>query len=238
MAYGQAWPVFQTDDQTSIATTGSVTSVSGSTVVVFVGSNGHTFIAGDITDSKGNTYTLFAAGNISGPVNGFKVAAYYAVNIIGGASHTISCANPDGSLILLAAELTSMQAASFDQSTSGTGTSTALASGNVTTTDTDTLVGMGMSEIGVTGTWTAGSGFTSRAQGTNIFQNMILETKDAATAGTNSAAATHTQANGWVMQIGAFKEASGGGGGGTPALDESAYSILEPQTNPLTISQW
>jgi len=235
--FGQAWPAVAVDT-TSPVTTSPVTTTSGSTVVVFVAANSLTFAAGMITDSKGNTYSFVS--NLTGPQFGYKCGLYYCENIVGGAGHTITCVNPDGTLAMSAVELTTMQAASFDGTQSGSGTSASLSSGNITTTATDTLVGCGMIELGTAGTFTATGGFTARVTAAPaLFVHTMLETKDAVPSGSVGATETYSQStDGWVMRAIAFKESSGGGGGGGQALYESSYSVLEPQTNPLTISQW
>lgn len=75
------------------ATSDSWTSTSGSLIVVI----GHTFgttgsaANGDVTDSKGNSYTLITSDLIAGSIG---IAAYYNNGGTRGASHTVTFNGP------------------------------------------------------------------------------------------------------------------------------------------------
>jgi hypothetical protein len=223
MPYANKWVSFS--EQSSAPgnkTLAGRTSTPGNAVVVLVtqSSNVTPCAAGEVTDSQGNSYAF--AGNLVDPYYIRQLGVYYAVNIVGGASHTITYAlTPTATIIVSAVEISGVQAAAFDVSDSGIGqASGAVDSGGVATTVTDTLIGCAVAQPDTFGTWTAGTNYTSREEviiGT--ISHSIIETWDAAPAATRAATATYSQASiGWAVWMIALKE--GGGGGGLPLITQ------------------
>lgn len=207
MPFSQAWPAASVAGGTNPLTTSALTTTTGSTIVVLVAAASPDPTAGAVTDSKSNTYTRMTA-TPDGPVQGRHMQGYLSENVTGGSGHTITFSTPNGDAILLAAELSGMLAASFDQQARASGNSTSLSSGNITSTDTADIVGFLMAESS-TGAFTATGGATSRASydAGALSLEAMLQVEDSQAAGTNSATATYSVSGGWVALVGSFKTA-------------------------------
>lgn len=135
MALAVAQTQHTTFDGDNVTSSG-ITTTSGSLIVVTCYGYGasSTPIASNCTDSKGNTYSLAdAIGNGGAEV----VAIFYAENITGGASHTVSVNLPGGAFAtnIDVLEVTgAATATSLDKHVTGTGTGT-----NPVTSATGTL---------------------------------------------------------------------------------------------------
>lgn len=212
MAFSQAWTAVQKNQGAgTTVTTGSLTTTSGNTIVVGVTRSDATPGTTDVTDSKGNTYT-----RINTAVNTDRIALYYAENITGGASHTITLNNlvaHDTFACIAAVELSGVLTSGVsDVTTTNTGTATTLSSGSATTTDTDDLVGYFTSISGSNGTWnTSGSSTVRSSIGRgDLGTTGGMYTRDAVAAGSNSVAGNfNSENNAYAGILGSFKNTGG-----------------------------
>lgn len=204
-AYVQAWTGTAGDPSAGLTNTGINTTTGNTICVGTLSASFDTIADGDVTDNKSNTFTRVST--IFTP-SGITMAMFYAVNITGGASHTITFTRADTSYgEITAVELGSMEASAFDASASNTNqTGTPLDTTAATTTATDTLCAVFATNED-TGTWTAGSGYTIRSEGAHS----MLQTQDSVASGTPNATATKVGQTGWAASVAAFKEAGGGG---------------------------
>ncbi len=158
-----------------------------------------------VSDTRADAYTAATPRQSWG--NGWSAQIFYASNIVGGSNTvkaTFGTAITSFGLLYLHEYSGIAGASPVDVSASAVGTSASMSSGAVTTTQAnDLLFGAGASDI----TASKGTGFTARLTG---FGNL---TEDRAVTATGSYAGTANQ-NGtsWVMQLVAFRVASGAAG--------------------------
>ncbi len=158
-----------------------------------------------VSDSKGDVYTAATARQSWG--EGWSAQVFYAPNIVGGTNTvkaTFGTSITSFGLLYLHEYSGLATSSAVDVSASAVGTAASMSSGAVTTTQADDLLfGAGASDI----TATKGTNFTARLTG---FGNI---TEDRVVTATGSYAATASQ-NGttWVMQLVAFRVASGTAG--------------------------
>lgn len=196
--------------------------------VIYDGSSGGGSLVGlsfAISDTLGNTYNQIKITDDS--VNGYRLATYYANNILGGTnSVTVTFTSPNNTNYypgIMAAEYSGFDtAAPFTTGEDAGQAQPSLASGTdaITTGNTPTLssqpcgvVGLASVVHAVPGPPTAGTGYTQR--GTAFWQFLtgtnfaILE--DKRVTATTAVAATFTPsaaANNWMSSVAVFKEAS------------------------------
>ena len=211
-AYG-ASAAFVQDGNTQVAsgTTASLAfskaNTAGDLIVVYLVWDNTGSVA--LSDTNGNSYTAVSARRTWG--QNWSTQVFYASNILGGANTvkaTFSTGITSFGLLYLHEYSGIAGASPVDVSASAVGTSASMSSGAVTTTQAnDLLFGAGASDNVVT---THGTGFTTRLTG---FGNM---TEDRTVTTTGSYAGTASQ-NGstWVMQVVAFRVASGATGPAT-----------------------
>jgi RHS repeat-associated protein len=210
-------------DSTAVTLSSAVTT--GDLIVVGITENGQTIPSNTVTDNKGNTYTKLADANNAGD----HAAIFYAKNVTGGSSFTVSTGISGRSLAVM--EYSGVATTSpFDVTASSTGTSNAPNSGNVTTSVNGELA-FGLAFSGGDGdTWTPGSGYTIRQQVTNnaTAERLAAEDKTATTAGSVSAGFTTTTSDVWAAAIATFKPlvtySGGSGGGATTTTATSTYT--------------
>jgi hypothetical protein len=139
-----------------------------------------------------------------GQTTGLRQAIYYAKNIAGSASTTVTvtftqaAAYPDVRIM----EYSNLDKISpFDVGATGYGTSSTASSGNATATASgELLVGAGMTVNAFTG---AGSGYTTR-----MITSPDADIVEDETVGTTGSYQATAPVNGtWVMQLAAFKAA-------------------------------
>ena len=190
-----------------VTVTYSSAQTAGDLNVVAVGWNDTIATVTSVTDVKGNTYAL-AAGPLA--VSGtFTQAIYYAKNIAAAAANanvvTVNFSGPAAFPDVRIAEYKGLDPTSpLDVVAQQTGTGTTLNSGSVTTTSAkDLLVAAGFVKQAITG---AGSGFTSRIITANKDD---LEDEAVTATGSYHATAPQSPADAWIMQMAAFKVASG-----------------------------
>src|SRR4029077_2591395 len=173
-----------------------------------------------VTDSKGNVYTLAVGPTTNG--GAVNQSIYYARGIVAaGAStntvtvrFTVAAQYPDIRIL----EYTGLaQVNPIDVTAAATGTNATSDSGAVTTTNAnDLLVGANYLFTSTSGPAT---GFTKRM--ITSPDGDIAEDRVVTTAGSYSASAPLSSAGLWVMQMVAFKAASGGTGDVPPPTTPS-----------------
>ena len=197
--------------QTIVGITYTAAQTSGDLNVVVVGWNDGVAVVNTVSDSSGNTYTLAVGPTAISGVESLSI--YYAKNIAAAAAgaNTVTvtfstgAAYPDIRIL-------EYQGADpnnpVDVTVASSGNSASSSSGAVTTTNAaDLLVAANLVQTGTTG---AGTGFTSRM----ITQpdGDIVEDRMVTTTGSYSATAPVSPSGQWIMQMVAFRAASGGGG--------------------------
>ena len=181
---------------TTVSATYAAAETAGDLNIVVVGWNDTTSTVQSVKDNVGNTYNL-AIGPTKG--TGLQESIYYAANIVGG-SNTVTVtfnqsANGPDLRILEYRGVTTL-----DAKAGASGSGSAANSGSATTTSANELI-FG-ADIVATTTTAAGSGFTSRVITSD---GDIAEDKVVTTAGSNSATATLSGSEPWVMQMVTFK---------------------------------
>ena len=182
--------------------------LASDTNVVIVGWNDATSLINSVTDSAGNVYQVAAP-----LVRGTKLsqAVYYAANIKAAAAganrvtvvFSQSASVPDVRVL----EYSGLDPASpLDGVVSGSGSSSSANSGTVATSGaSDLLVGGGTTQTFFSA---AGGGFTKRV--ITSPDGDIAEDRSVTAAGNYNATASLGASGAWVMQLVAFKAASGG----------------------------
>jgi hypothetical protein len=183
--------------------------------VVVVGWNDSTATVGTVTDTSGNVYQRAVGPTVySGTAT---QSIYYTAGIVGAAANantvtvtfTTAAAYPDIRILEYSGIATTSP---LDVTAAATGSSTSASSGAATTTNANDLI-FG-ADLTVTTTTGAGSGFTSRI--ITVPDSDIAEDRIVTATGSYAATASTTP-GAWIMQMTAFKAASGGGGTGTPS---------------------
>lgn len=198
-------------DNTNSSITFNSTPTSGNLVVVNVTkSTSVAFVDGDVTDNKGNTYTLVRNQNSSS--DGDQGAIFYAKNITSSATFTITY--PGGGTISIA-EYSGVDTVSpLNQQNSSSGSSNTPDSGNVTVANNGELfVGLAWS-LNNGDSWAANNGFTIRQSeiDNNTYERHAFADKigDAQTTSANFTVGSSAL---WLCLIATFKAA---GGSSTP----------------------
>ena len=210
--------------QSTVSVTYTNVQRAGDLNVVVVGWNDTTAAVSSVTDSSGNLYTL-AVGPTKNPGSAgtfsLTQSIYFAKGIVSAAATantvTVRFTVPANYADIRILEYSGLDGASpVDVTAAAIGTNATSNSGAVTTTNAnDLLVGANMV---YTSTNSPGSGFTRRM--ITAPDGDIAEDRVITTAGSYSASAALSSAGPWIMQMVAFKGASGG------TVDSS------PPTNP------
>jgi len=188
----------------SVSFTGAQTA--GDLNVVAIGWSDSTSQVVSVTDARGNAYAPALATTAQAGVQSHVI--YYAQNIVAAATNTVTVTfntavtYPD---VRIAEYRGIRTLAALDAVNGTSGIGTTSTSGPVTTTTADTL--LVAANVVQSATTSAGTGFTARM--ITSPNGSILEDRIVTTAGSYSATAP-TSGGGWVMQIVAFRSASGG----------------------------
>lgn len=197
----------------STVTTASWTSTGGNALIAVaeadvVAANGIT-----VTDSKGNSWNRIISTALAAT---FDLEMWVALNITGGASHTVTATDNGGGVdsLLIVEEWSGVAISSaIDKSAGATGTaSTALNSGaSAATTQADELVvGGGVASGNVT--MTAGAGYSNLNKINTTFSTLAFESQIVAATGAQTATMTSGTAGSWVCQVGTLKALVAAGG--------------------------
>ncbi len=198
-----------TTPTTTTAFAGS--TVTGNAIIVGVGddSAGTTTVLG-VTDNKGNTYTR--AGAVG--ANASSVQLWYAQNVTGGASHTVSVAWDEaatGRVSVIVQEFSGLATTGmFDQvSTAATGTGTTATGGTTpTTTQADELVVMVSSHAATISAYSVGATYSNLAQVSVADAQTAMQSKVVAVTGTQTGSMGIAASRAWVGMIATFKGAA------------------------------
>jgi RHS repeat-associated protein len=218
-------------DSTGAANVTLDSSVTTGNLIVVGVSKWNQFISSTtVSDNKGNTY--YKAGEVYNAATQDHAAIFYAKNVTGGSSFTVSTGITDRTLAVH--EYSGVATSSvFNKVASTTGSSASPSSGSVTTSvDNELAFGTAWS-IGDGDSWTAGSGYTKRESETNnaTAERIATEDKVVTTAGSVSATYSVPTSGDWAAIIATFKPLvtySGGGGGTTTtsiAYDRNGNAI-------------
>jgi hypothetical protein len=199
------------------ATTGTVTTTAGSTVVLAVVCQfAATFTS--IGDNKSNTYTLIGSQQ-SDAGNNFWGRLYYCSNISGGAGHTFNVVvSASVAITLLVVEITGAATAAFDKTAQQVDTASAFTSTATATTTqaAEMLIGFVAGDSGsnpathaISGATPAG-GWTiqAAAEETNGVNDLVgcLATNIVASTGAYESGFTESGATLGLTWIATFKE--------------------------------
>jgi hypothetical protein len=182
----------------SASTTGTfgANPASGNTIICAVDYNSNSITVSTVTDNKGNTYAKAAGPAVQ---TGWQSELWYAVNITGGSSFTVSSTftgNTDQK-IMNCHEYSGV--GSFQQGTTATSTNaTAVSVGPMSSSTPSELIAGYVSPMG--GSLTAGSGFNSRSTYFgNLFEDKVVGT------GNQSLTASNSTTDGWYAIAATFK---------------------------------
>ncbi len=210
--------------QTTLKVTYTAAQLSGDLNVVVVGWNDSAAVVSAVADSKGNTYTRAVGPTVERRT--LSQSIYYAKNIASAAAGTntvtvtfaTAATSPDIRILEYSgADPTSPVDVTAASSGNGTSSSTGSAS---TTNATDLIFGANLVQTGTTG---PGSGFTQRLLTSP--DGDIAEDRMVTATGSCSATAPLSSSGAWIMQMVAFRTASG-------STTAPAVSSVSPNSGP------
>jgi hypothetical protein len=215
--------------QTSVTVPFTLAQTAGNLNVVIVGWNDSTAAVSSISDTSSNSYSLAAAAIVqSGTAS---QAIYFAKNIAAAAAgantvtvnFTTAARHPD----IRIAEYSGLDSTNpLDASAGAQGNTATSDSGAATTTNAnDLLVGANTVQSTSTG---PGTGYTSRGITPD---GDILEDRVVSATGSFNATAALNQTQLWIMQVAAFRAATGGGGSTAPSITN-----VNPSSGPVGTS--
>lgn len=229
----------QTITKTSTGSTPMTSSAFGSStttgnlIVVSVSDNGG--VTGGITsvtDSKGNTYTKIANEQDGSST----LSMWYAKNITGGASHTITIAWNTG--LVSQASFTAQEFSGCDTTSpldryiGAHSSSTSPSSGATTATTTDAqLVVGGLAYFGTAVTPTAGAGYSNLDSGAFTNANVGQESKVIASAAAQTATFTLSSSRDWSCGVATFKAA-----GAVGTMEQEGYGFYADDGNQASMT--
>ena len=201
--------------QTSVAVRLQSPQSAGNLLVVFAGWNDTVAAVSSVTDSRGDTFAR-AIGPTK-QATALSQSIYYAKSIAGGANTvTVSFSRAAMSVDIRVLEYAGVDtAAPLDSAAAASGSSGLADTGALTTHAAGELLVAG--DMVLTGTPWSGPGYAARLITTP--DGDIAQDRAAGAAGTYNATAPVVGPNGWVIQVAAFKPASGSvsGAGGSGA---------------------
>ncbi len=213
--------------QATVTVTFNAAQTLGNLNVVVVGWNDSTTTVSSVADTKGNIYAVAAPPVVQSGVA--TQAIYYAKNIASAAAG----ANTVTVTFNVAARFPDIRIAEYsgidtvnplDVSVGAQGSTATSSSGSVTTTNANDLL-IGANLVQSTST-AAGAGYTNRGITPD---GDILEDRVVTATGSYSATAALDRVQQWIMQMVAFRAASGG----TPA---PSIASLNPTSGPVGTS--
>jgi len=215
--------------QTTVSVTFPAAQTAGDLNVVVVGWNDVTHTVASITDTEKNAYSL-AVGPTQNAAGTISQSIYYAKNIAsapaGGNTVSITfsgaAAYPD-IRILEYSNADTNSPVDIAAASTGSGTASSVTASSATTNANDLLLA---ANTITTTTTSAGAGFTSRM--ITSPDGDIAEDRSVNAISTYSATASMTSGQ-WIMQMVAFKGATGLGGGTTPTVVS-----VTPNSGPAT----
>ncbi len=210
--------------QTAVSVTFTAAQSAGDLNVVVVGWNDSTATISAVTDSKGNAYTSAVGPTVQSGLASQSI--YYARNIASAAaganSVTVTFSRAAVSPDIRILEYSGADPNNpVDVKAANSGSSSSSSSGSATTTSPNDLIfGANLVQTTTSG---PGSGFSQRLLTSP--DGDIAEDQPVAAIGSYSATAPLTSSGPWIMQMVAFRTASGGGG---PTLVSIAVTPVNP----------
>jgi chitodextrinase len=221
--------------QSAVSVSFSAAQTAGNLNVVVVGWNDSTTRVQSVVDTQGNAYGLAVGPTVQ--VGIATQSVYYAKNIKTAAANgnavtvrfTAAARYPD----IRIAEYGGLDpTAPLDGSGGAQGSGTLSDSGPVATTNgTDLIVGANLVQTGTPG---PGSGFARRLLTTP--DGDILQDRIVAVPGSYNATAPLSSGGSWIMQVVAFRAASGPTGDTTPPTAPSALTVTVASATQLTLT--
>jgi len=216
---------------TTVKVTYTNAQSAGDLNIVAIGWNNSTTVVNSVTDTVGNVYNVAAGPTVQTGTQ--SAVIYYAKNIAAAAANgntvtvTFSASAPYPDVRIL--EYSGLDPSSpLDVNAAASGTSTACDSGAATTTSANDLI-FGANYV-QTDTSKAGTGFTKRL--ITSPDGDIAEDEIVTATGSYHTTATLSSSGGWIMQLAAFKAASGTGGTPpTAPTNLTATSVSSTQIN-------
>lgn len=199
----------------SCAITWDSNTTTGNTIIVIIGVDQSDKDVISVTDSQSNTYTRIHTG--AGSSNGAEYFMYYAYNITGGTTPTVTVnitAGNSQDIVVLAREYSGLTTTdpldvnTFTSEGSYLQTHTSGTTGSTTTTNQ--LVVMGMVADAKTPTYSAGSGYSNLSSqgGFDLYLSVAIQDKDITSTGTQSGSFSTTSFTKGSVGIATLKEAS------------------------------
>jgi len=199
----------------SCAITLDSNTTTGNTIIVIIGVDQSSKDVISVTDSQSNTYTRINTG--AGSSNGAEYFMYYAYNITGGTTPTITVNITAGSfqdIVVLAREYSGLTTTDPLDKNTVTSESSYLqthTSGSTTTTaQANELVVMGMVADAKTPTYALGSGHSNLSSqgGFDLYLSVAIQDKDVTSTSAQSGSFSTTSFTKGAVGIATFKEAS------------------------------
>lgn len=192
-----------TSGATSFTMVWSSNTTTGNLIVVVVGIITNT--VSSITDSQSNTYTKAT----NGKANSNDVEIWYAQNITGGTTPTITVnTSASGTSSGIAQEYSGLTASAFDKAVSGTGIAGTASSGNTAATTSANELIVGGVAMGAS-TPTAGAGYGNLTVNSTTATNKVA-IEDKRVTSTGAQAATFGGAGSiWSCSVATFAESTG-----------------------------
>ena len=234
IAFVQARYAVPQTPQTSVTLAYSGAQTAGNLNVVAIGWSDSTAQVQSVSDSRGNTYALASGPTVQAGIQ--SQAIYYAANIASSAANTnavtvvfnTAATFPD----LRIAEYSGIAAGPLEGGRGASGTSALGDSGAVTTSSPSVLlVGAGYTESVFSG---PGTGYTQRL--ITSPNGSLLEDRVVAAAGSYNATGSLNGSSRWVMQVAAFRAATGGGSGDTQAPTAPTLSATTISSTQIDLS--
>jgi len=186
----------------SSVTTESWTSTSGNALIAIVEADVVAQNGVTVTDNKGNTWNRVISTALAAT---FDLEVWVALNITGGAGHTVTATDNGGgvdSLIMVEEWSGIASASAVDKFVGATGinSSAANSGATATTTQADELVIGAVSASG-NRTFTEGAGYSNGNKVNTTFSSLFFESKIVSATGAQTATATISANVSWVCQV-------------------------------------
>ncbi|HEV2520844.1 MAG TPA: DUF4038 domain-containing protein [Candidatus Acidoferrales bacterium] len=198
-----------------------INTTAGNLLVVYCMNGGNNTATVTISDSAGQSWTQTTSGYASSASTN-RSAMFYRANSAAVTSITATwtaSANNIGAIVyeISGADISSPADGSVNSSLSGSGI-TSLTSGSPTTTNANDILIYGARSQNDETTWTAGTGYTIPANGSNTRQGTQFKVVTSTQSGVTTTMSWNTGTVGAAGIFAAFKAASGGGGGTGPSI--------------------
>jgi len=207
----QAAQGFSASGNTSI--TVPISTTAGNLLVIFCANGGNNTATITISDSAGQSWTQTTSGYASSASSN-RSAMFYKANSAAVTSVTATWTASANNIEAIVYEIngadpSSPADGSVNSNVSGSAI-TSLTSGALTTTNTNDILIYGARSQSNETAWTAGSGYTIPANGSNTRQGMQYQIVSSTQSGVTTSVSWNTGAAGAAGIFAAFKAASGG----------------------------